>query len=190
MSTHLRPEELVDAVEGTLDRARAAHAAGCLTCADEIARLTLLMRDVEAAGVVPEPSPLFWDHLTARVRREAETPARAARWWSPSARSTFGLAATALAAIALMLIVRPPTPRDARAPTDVARTAATDIWLPPLEESPWDVMLGLAGDLSWEDVNQAAMPRTGTADTLIEELTPAEREQFVRLLRREIGDLE
>ncbi len=51
-------------------------------------------------------------------------------------------------------------------------------------------MLDLASDMPYEDVQQVAAPRRGTADTLIDELTPSEREAFVKLLKSEIGDLE
>ncbi len=89
--SHLTPEEFVDAVDGTLgplsdDRLR--HLKGCVRCRDELASLGATLRDTRAADI-PEPSPLFWDHLSRRVRerisKEAETEARAASagdaWW-------------------------------------------------------------------------------------------------------------
>ena len=89
--SHLTPEEFVDAVDGTLgplsdDRLR--HLKGCVRCRDELTSLGVTLRDTRAADI-PEPSPLFWDHLSRRVRerisKEAETEARAASardaWW-------------------------------------------------------------------------------------------------------------
>ncbi|HVG86653.1 MAG TPA: hypothetical protein VM820_19155, partial [Vicinamibacterales bacterium] len=66
--THLTPEEFVDAAEGLLSPGRLQHLERCGTCRREVSALSALMG--EAAGSpCPEPSPLFWEHLSARVRQ-------------------------------------------------------------------------------------------------------------------------
>jgi hypothetical protein len=62
--THLSPEELLDIAEGA--RPEHAHLASCAACRDEVIGMRALMSAVAAADM-PEPSPLFWDHLSSRV---------------------------------------------------------------------------------------------------------------------------
>ena len=64
---HLQPDELVDVAEGTRPESSVPHLASCEVCRLQLADLKATISaaaDVE----VPEPSPLFWDHLSARVR--------------------------------------------------------------------------------------------------------------------------
>ena len=71
--THLSTERIVDVAEGCADAASAAHAAGCDACRAKVDALRDAWRLAEA-DAAPEPSPLFWPHLAARigeaVRRE------------------------------------------------------------------------------------------------------------------------
>lgn len=74
MTPHLTPEELIDSRDRALPPGRQAHADTCAACRAEIARLDEVLLDVAAVDV-PEPSPLFWDHLSARIRdRVAHEP--------------------------------------------------------------------------------------------------------------------
>src|SRR5687768_14981786 len=80
---HLTPDELIDAVERSLSPARSAHLAECARCTLEVAQLSTILDDSRAAKV-PEPSPLYWDHFSSRVRTAiaAEPIApRVARWF-------------------------------------------------------------------------------------------------------------
>src|SRR5262245_60410455 len=63
---HLDEAALVDAAESTHSE-YVAHLAECDRCRAQIEELRALIRVAEDAPV-PEPSPLFWDHLSARVR--------------------------------------------------------------------------------------------------------------------------
>lgn len=111
MTPHLTPEELIDSRERQLPPARQAHADACAVCRAELARLDEVLLDVAAVDV-PEPSPLFWDHLSARIRdRIAHEPppaparenplARLTDWltgWSAAPRWAFAAAILALCA--------------------------------------------------------------------------------------------
>ena len=187
MTSHLAPEEIVDAAEGRLDPARQAHAAACRACADEVAAHAALLQDLAGANDVPEPSPLFWDHFSARTRASvAMESARSARrqWMRPF------VALAAAAVILLAVLLRPARDVEPAVATTADAADALPLALPAVEDGPWDVVLDLASDMPFEDVQQVASPRRGTADALIDELTPAEREAFVKLLKSEIGDLE
>jgi hypothetical protein len=93
---HLSEAELVDVAEGTDLQGASAHLAACDDCRGQVATLRAMMsaaRDV----TVPEPSPLFWEHLSARVREQVASlddrpasfdsrrwdPASAPREWDP-----------------------------------------------------------------------------------------------------------
>ena len=94
MSAHLSTQEFVDALEGTLPDTRKAHLSGCEICAREVAELTGVTQDARLAGEQPEPSPLFWDHFSARVR--AATAGEAIRplsWWDRNWRPLVALSA-------------------------------------------------------------------------------------------------
>ena len=189
MTPHLSPDEFVDGAEGALDAARVAHVETCASCAAEIAALQALLREVAAPDDVPEPSPLFWDHWRRRVKAAAAS-APPASWWSRLTWRPFVAISAAAAVVALMLVARPFSPPPAAPETAVAEVAPADTWLPALEDGSFDIVLELASELEWDDVRQVATPRAGTVDALIQELSPAERQQLVALLKTEIGELE
>jgi hypothetical protein len=81
--SHLSREELVDSLDGPLPAARQAHADACPRCAAERASLARVVQEMSLADV-PEPSPLFWDRLSARVRESLAAepaPATAGPGW-------------------------------------------------------------------------------------------------------------
>ena len=191
MSRHLSPGEFVDAAEGTLDAARAAHLSSCAGCAQELAAMRDALQQLSAAPDVPEPSPLYWDHFRARVGAAVRVPGQAVPWWRPRLGWRYAAAAAAVAtAVALAVFMRPFAPTAVEPDGLSADAGPADVWLPALDDSSFDVVLGLASDLDWDDVRQVAAPRAGLADVLIQELTPSEREALVTLLKNEIGELE
>ena len=126
---------------------------------------------------MPEPSPLFWDHFSERVRQAtaaAPTPAPVV-WWSSAWRPVVGVAA----GLAVVL-----SGRDAVAARRAGRAGAAGresvVRVSPeaptqplaVDDAPWDLFVSLASALSYEDVRQVATPRAGTADDMIEQLTP------------------
>jgi len=67
--SHLRPEQLVDLAEGVIAATSMPHLASCDACRRELADMRAMLTAVaDPDCAVPEPSPLFWDHLSARVR--------------------------------------------------------------------------------------------------------------------------
>jgi hypothetical protein len=191
MTKHLTSRELVDALDGTLVLPRQAHLDGCGTCARALESLRAAEGEAAGGADIPEPSPLFWTHFSDRVREatSAEPIVRAPWWsrlWQPAA------ALGAIAAVTLMVMTIPRTPAAPDAP--VAVTAATDSTdVLGLDTNAWALMLEIAGTVEVDDVDavaDVAMPRPGTADRLIESLTPEQREAFLKLLKSEMGTLE
>ena len=103
MTNHLRPDEFVDAMDGALSTARGAHLEHCAECRAELDGLLSMQREARADDA-PEPSPLFWDHFSARVReataRESSTPAP---WWRTGWQP---IAALTVAAAAVVLVLQ------------------------------------------------------------------------------------
>src|SRR5258708_24891540 len=114
MATHLSESEFVDLAEDTLDPRRAAHAESCASCREQADALRAMLRDAVSVEV-PEPSPLFWDHLSARVRDEVAAEAVASRpgWIWSGLRGLMPLAAVAALVVAVIsgvLLVRGVSP--------------------------------------------------------------------------------
>jgi hypothetical protein len=85
---HLNTEELVDIAEGARPEGAAPHLAACEACRAQLRDLRAMLSAAQAVEV-PEPSPLFWDHLSARVRtavtaEQAAQPRRSSRWYQAS----------------------------------------------------------------------------------------------------------
>jgi hypothetical protein len=95
----------------------------------------------------------------------------------------------ALAAVALVTILTPwASGRDVPTPDhdETAQREATGVALN--DDPSWDTMTELAASLSSDDVRVVLAVRPSVAS--VGDLTPKEREAFVRLLSRELGDLE
>ena len=81
--THLTPDELIDAVGGHARGAIARRTSTtCEHCQRELAELSSVLAEAKQVSV-PEPSPLFWQHFSERVRTaidaEAIAPAATGR---------------------------------------------------------------------------------------------------------------
>ena len=98
---HLTSEELVDIAEGDAPESAAPHLLACERCRAQVDDLRALMprrREVD----VPEPSPLFWDHLSPRVSTPSAAEARAGRPRLAETASRAVLATAAAVAAALL----------------------------------------------------------------------------------------
>ena len=189
--SHLAQEQLLDAAEGTMPDAVAAHLRGCERCQRELVGLKTAL--AAAAEVdVPEPSPLFWGHLSARVREamQAEAPARV-EWWR-----TWRVALPAAIAAGLALFVYWQPANQEVTPEGIAladlaiveELATPDPLAVPIDDSVIDVLSVLAADMDWDVAGEVGLPiRAGTIDRLVFELNEDEREELGRLLREELG---
>ncbi len=183
MTSHLDPEELIAAIDGDLDPARQAHADACDTCRAAIADVQRSIETAQIAVDVPEPSPLFWDYFSARVR-DATRGGRAPeedRWWTAAWKPLLagGLAATVIWVVAGRPADRSPAPlvpSTSAAVTDAAPAAS------------WDEVVEGVGVLTADDVSRL-IPVLETA-LLVEDLTPAERDVFAQLVEAEMGSVQ
>jgi hypothetical protein len=192
---HLSESELTDALDVAVSPDRAAHLRDCGRCSDAVdaMRVVLSRLDVD----VPEPSPLFWDHLSTRVRQQIEEQAARPRLeWMAGWRLP-GIAAIALAATLLLAVpvsrTRPggPTSLDtpAQSASAVRLSSAPDyVVADDIEtDEAWAVVRAVAEDAVWEEVNDAGISaRPGSVELAVSELTETERSELAALLREEL----
>jgi hypothetical protein len=204
---HLKPARLIDLAEGVEAEQSVPHLAECETCRRALVELRATMADVARPGApgshdVPEPSPLFWDHLSARVRNavaEEGSPARVGwldRWLRPRVLAPVlaGAMALVIVAFAVRSANAPPPAPIPPSMLPVAVTAPLPS-LPPLEPlgASDDPALGLIEDygtqLGWDDMREemAVITHAGGIDEAVTTLTAEERQQLQQLLEEEMA---
>ena len=189
---HLTAEQMLDVAEGTQLAAEFAHLSTCAACQaqiEAIAGTIALAADVE----VPEPSPLFWDHLSARIRDRVAREAVPDAWWWPAFASSWRMAIPAAAAIVLVLAVGFAVRRPAPAPDS---TPAVIVQPPAIVESPLTIdedsalalLAELSTDLDWDAASEAGLlPARGSVDNVLAALTGEERHELQRILEEALS---
>jgi hypothetical protein len=206
---HLSPDAFVDLLDGTIAEAQMPHLATCERCREQLSQLRATWQTAVHAEMhadVPEPSPLFWDHLAARIREsvseEVAQPRPAAvferglfghlraprlSWWS------IGGLVSAVGAVALAVamqiprttepVVRESVASQSPAPQIVATTE-------PANTVEQDETLGFVTDLAsgvdW-DAAVGFEPSPGEVDRSVASLNEGERVELQRLLTDAIG---
>lgn len=193
--THLTAAQIVDAAEGRPDAGLRQHLIECDRCRDEVARAAAMLGTVRADDV-PEPSPMFWQHFSRRVREaiDAETvaplerPTR--RWlWIPAAAAF----ATVIAIVGVRTVRAPQPPQALSVPSTSATSAsaaADPLVATASDDGDWAIVAASAEGIEWEERAAAGLTvRPGAAERAVAELTSDQREELARLLREEIGSL-
>jgi hypothetical protein len=180
---HLTPAEFVDLAEGVYDAASEPHLTECDRCRRQLAEARAMLAAATSSDV-PEPSPLFWDHLSARVREAAssEPPPRSAvffgNWWMRAAAGA-AISATIVAAVAISVSRRAePT----QAPGLVRQPPDSTAMLGPADDPSLDLVADFSRTLEWDDLREQ-MQVSGKIDASVGELDVAERRELGRLLQ-------
>jgi len=184
--THLDPRELTDALEGTLDATRVAHLDGCSECQAAVAESRELLRAVSEAAPAPEPSPLFWTHLSARIRDavDAEPTSPVRRWagWRAYA---------ALASVVGMVVLAVWVDRRVPAPAIDDGTVATEAWLESADrlaaDRPWERAGEAVATLPSEQVDRLMPAGAADVSVLLTDLSAPERQALAQLLEAEMA---
>ncbi len=192
---HLSSSELVEVIEGTLDARRAAHVGACDVCRAAATNLEDVMRRASTVDDgVPEPSPLYWDHLSARVREAvADERIGGAPWWLASWRPLAPVAAAVviLVLVSATVVMRRPAPPVS---IDVTREAAyvepgmdMDATVDPANTEVWEVLTAAAADLELEDAHAAGLSvQSAAIDRAVQRLSADELNELGRLLQSEL----
>jgi len=182
---HLSSDELVDVVEGTLGPERLAHAQQCAACGAHAEQLRAVLGDAKAVSV-PEPSPLFWQHFSARVNvaiaaDEAPRPHWLPAWLGWRVLTPLGALALLIFALATS-VPRPPVP------PEIAGGNAPDapLDLASVGEQEWAVLSETVGPVDLDAAQDAGIVRLGDAERAALQLTVAEQRELVRLLQAEM----
>ena len=188
---HLTPEQILDISDGTRPAAEFPHLSSCTACAaraEEIARTIALAAEVD----VPEPSPLFWDHLSDRIRhRVAQAAAPEASWWPIFAspwRAVLASAAAVVLVLAVGMAVRRPVSAP-ETPTAVVPEPAIVESLIAIDDDPALALLAdLSTELDWDAASEAGLvPAQGTVDNVLVALTGDERNELQRILEEALA---
>jgi hypothetical protein len=197
--THLTELELVDSLEGRLVPSRMQHLAGCETCRHSVSDLRdVLTRTAELD--VPEPSPLFWEHFSARVRTSVEeTEPDSPTWplwterpgirWAMAAAFVMTLGAGAW--LATWRTASPGVQPIAEGPRVVSTTSTpaveiADEVVDVESDEAWALVRAVADDVSWDAAEAEGMgARPGSAERALLTLTVEERSELLRLLQIE-----
>ena len=205
---HLESEALLDLAEGVRAESAEPHLRRCDACRRRLADLRAVLAAVVEApdgAQVPEPSPLFWAHLSQRVRLAvAEEPSlrrgsavpptfELRRWWKPAMAATFLTGAVAVL-VAMLAVARMPAPRPPVPAAAVAAEAAAPDLVPlpaidPAEDPSLTLVADLAAQVDTDAVFEAGMAGQGLGvDDVVGTLTGAELSELQRLLKDELGE--
>jgi hypothetical protein len=209
---HLAPGDLVDLAEGARAADSMPHLAACEACQRQVADLRAAMAGISSEGSIPEPSPLFWDRLSARVRdgvRNEDAPVRALYFGSFLSARRLALAAVwCVVVIAIgtalgsrLIAPRPQIPGASAPagrvepvqpiePTDNVQSAqATSPALGSVDDPSLSLVADYGKTLDWDEVReQMSMPaHTRSIDATVSELNAEERQELHRLLTEELA---
>lgn len=197
--SHLTAAEMIDLLEGTLADERRAHARECARCRDEAAQAAIAYEAARDAEI-PEPSPLYWEHLSQRVHDAIRQAPPHARW---RALLEWRGALAAAAAVMLLVIgttlswragvgVSPPSAPIAPTIATTAETSTTDALQNASLESgaDWEVVAGAAEGMEWDTAGEAGLGvKPGAAEHAVLQLSDDQREELARMLQAEIARL-
>ena len=200
---HLTTEEFIDAAEGARSEGSLPHLFECGACRRALSalRATLAAAASEAAaarGEAPEPSPLFWNSLSARINAAIDV-ARATRrqWWLAWTRPHVLVPLSAVAVLALVVATAPDprvpwrmeSPRATSIPV-VTTAAAVEPASDAVDLAP-DPLLTLVSDLSanmdWDSAAAAGLAERGSADHAVTHMNTDELRALKQLLETELG---
>lgn len=183
--THLTLDERLELIEEAGEPVH-PHLGVCARCRDEVvaARAALAAAGREE---VPEPSPLFWEHLSARVaERVAEAPAPSRRSWVPRVFVPLAIGASVL--LLAVAVDRHRALDHVPAPSPVQRSeAGTAPDSGAADDEEWAILSHLAGDFDVETLSDSlGTSRAGGAETAVWQLDEHERAELAVLLRAEL----
>jgi hypothetical protein len=175
---HLSSDELVDGVEGILAPERQTHLSSCPECQRQLDELAGVLNEAKQVSV-PEPSPLFWQHFSARVnegidRQTAEAWPQWLRW-----QVLLPIGALAMIILGLMLSV----PKQGRHESVAINDPVVS---EPSAEDNWGTLVALVGELDLETASVAGVIEPGMADQAVMQLTSEEQQELSRLLQAEL----
>jgi hypothetical protein len=203
MTPHLTPEQFVDLAEDVQPESAVPHLAACEACRTELADLRAMMSAAAEPGVdvVPEPSPLYWNQLSARVRDGVaqQPPSWRERLMQLLVPALGAALATAILAVALSdrAADAPAIPSSPIVSGEATLVPERTPSLPPLaplgaaDDPQLAVVAAVATTVDWnawdEMMDEVAMSTADTSDAVASALTQDEQRELQRLLTEAIA---
>jgi hypothetical protein len=201
---HLNADELIDLAEGTRPEATAPHLTGCDRCREQLAQLRAVMSAMTHASPleVPEPSPLFWDHLSQRVRAAVAAERQPRVGWPHGARwrrLLLPLSGAAIASLVAALVVgsrllapAPPSPAaiySVPAPPAASESASADRLGDAAADGdePLTLVESLAEHLDLDDADEAGLTAANSAEHAVTHLSDDDLRELRRVLKEELA---
>ena len=193
---HLNTDELVDLAEGTRPESSVPHLVSCATCRQQLADARAMM-SVAADVQVPEPSPLFWDHFSDRVRQAlAAEPAPRRSWIGAMGwPRLLTVASFAMGALVVAVLVSSrgsapsgPAPDTALTPAIADARPASDLLEPatPPDDPSLTLVAALTADMDWDTAEAAGLAVHGSAEHAVTHLNDEDLRVLRRLLAEEL----
>jgi hypothetical protein len=176
---HLTPDQLIDVMDRAAGAEAHRHLEECASCRSQLDGLSMALRGSRETDI-PEPSPLFWDHFSARVRAAVDDEALPSRPWPrwftvPVLAPIAGLAM--VIAVLAMTLNRSTTPL----PLELAESQGSDILL---SDDGWTLVADAVGDLDWDTASEAGLiVEPGTVDRVVMDLSADEQQALTALLQ-------
>ena len=193
---HLHSEELVDIAEGARAESSAPHLAACAACRTQLSEMRAVMSAVADVDV-PEPSPLFWDHLSARVSDAVAREPRRASWlpWLRMPRYLVPALSLAAAMVVAVLLVNsrgvspsagPPAAgagvADARQPRELLASPAS-----VSDDASLGLVAALTDGMDEDAAAEAGLAARGSAEHAVTHLNDEELRRLRELLKDEMA---
>ena len=200
---HLRDVELVDIIDrGAVTAAVDEHVRGCATCRSRVEDYRTVLeatRDVE----VPEPSPLFWEHFSRRVKDRIETGIEErgstfdewrtalAGWRRHVVAAALAVAVVGAAVLGIGRWFTMAGPVDQRARVGFESSPPAGGTVASEERAEWELLMLVAdGITSDEAVEIGLFGGPGQIDRLLPDLSDDERRRLGELLHDELSSTE
>jgi hypothetical protein len=212
---HLNPDQFVDIAEGLVAETDAPHLATCVECRLQLADVRAMISEAAIAetGAAPEPSPLFWNQLSARVRDAVAEEAAVPRSWRerllhPRVLVPSFAGALAVAVFVLLhpgvLLAPPPMTSPAMSRTSALAGAPLpgvagrallpelQLSLPPLgnaDDPQLDLVADYGDTLGWDEMRDemALSAPAASSDAVVGALNADEQRELQRLLADEMA---
>jgi hypothetical protein len=203
---HLKPEELVDLAEGTRAESSAPHLDACADCRRQLGEMRAMMSEVHAVDV-PEPSPMFWSHLSARVSDAVASEPRRRGWLDVAVWRQILMPGWAVAIASIVLVVAlssrlmappplppPPnssivTPFTAAPPSPIAvdTNSRTDVIGDAVaDDASLMLVASLTSAMDLDAASDAGLAPSGAAEHALAEMRDTELRELQRLLKEEM----
>jgi hypothetical protein len=196
---HLTADEFVDVADGTRSEASLPHLAVCESCRAQLAAMRATIASASASeSDVPEPSPMFWDQFSARVRKTIDADVAGRRWWTAWIAPRVLVPLTAVAGLILVVALIPASRTARREMPQSTSTTAADASgsAGPAEsrdatDAAADPLLAMVADLSanmdLDSAVAAGFTGQGSADRVVSRMNDAELRTLKRLLQDELA---